>query len=256
MRPGPAFRGMSTTRNREPHALNDARVTLRPGARMVFDGGIFFDGVPALDGLVWSVDPATGLADVEFGNPGTRSAVRGHVAVADLVVCTERLYHVVAIYNARRVEDRSAEKKTYLTRTPVTIREGHTIINKHRPSKNTRVQVEDTSCAAPITRDGTLESELVDEPCEEEALPVAPEVAGSAEPQEPGPSATAGRSDGLKRGSDVFNTPAVLLMRTDAAGNVRFGVFDSSRIVVHADDVTLVERLLPVADDGSHEQAV
>ena len=150
---------------RAPHELNDARVTLRAGACMVFDA------VSALDGLVWSVDPTTGLADVEFGDPGTRAAVRGLVAVADLEVSTERLYHVVSITNARGAEYPDADKKVYLTRTPVTRRAGSTIISKCTPRKNTRVQVEDASSAAPITRDGTLESEADEEDMTTPAAP-------------------------------------------------------------------------------------
>lgn len=94
-----------------------------------------------------------------------------HTAVTDLEVSTERLYHVVAITNARGTEYPDADKKVYLTRTPVTRREGSTIISKCTPRKNTRVQVEDASSAAPITRDGTLESEAAQEDATPPAAP-------------------------------------------------------------------------------------
>lgn len=93
----------------------------------------------------------------------------------------KRLYHVVGIRNVRGPEYHDADKKVYATRTPVTHREGMIIISKCTPHKYTRYELEETSNTAPITRDGTLESEVIEEneAAEENAAPPAAPFPGT-----------------------------------------------------------------------------
>jgi hypothetical protein len=77
--------GATAIKNRAPHELNDARVTLRAGARMACRADVYMDGGHGTVGIVWGVDIATGRAMVDFGAQGG-SQLRGLALLTDLEV--------------------------------------------------------------------------------------------------------------------------------------------------------------------------